>query len=101
MRGLSLQAARYSLLQLEEGPLHTKNWRPQLLVLCKLHPTDLTPCQPKLLSFASQLKAGKGLTMVTSIVEGNYVNKVAEVKAAKEVCYIDHVISCHGIHCRH
>lgn len=84
MRGLSLQAARYSLLQLEEGPLHTKNWRPQLLVLCKLHPTDLTPCQPKLLSFASQLKAGKGLTMVTSIVEGNYVNKVAEVKAAKE-----------------
>lgn len=86
MRGLSLQAARYSLLQLEEGPLHTKNWRPQLLVLCKLHPTDLTPSQPKLLCFASQLKAGKGLTMVTSIVEGNYINKVAEVKAAKEVC---------------
>ena len=34
--GLSLQAARYSLLQLEEKPLHTKNWRPQMLILVKL-----------------------------------------------------------------
>ncbi|XP_065915947.1 solute carrier family 12 member 4-like isoform X4 [Dysidea avara] len=84
MRGLSLQAARYSLLRLEEGPLHTKNWRPQLLVLIRLHPSQLTPSQPNLLSFASQLKAGKGLTMVTSVLEGNIINKVAEVKAAKE-----------------
>ena len=95
MRGLSLQAARYSLLRLEEGPLHTKNWRPQLLVLIKLHSTELTPSQPKLLSFASQLKAGKGLTMVTSVLEGNIINKVAEVKAAKEVCPIGHMISCY------
>ena len=36
MSGLSLQAARYSLLQLEEKPLHTKNWRPQMLILVKL-----------------------------------------------------------------
>jgi len=99
MRGLSLQAARYSLLRLEEGPLHTKNWRPQLLVLIKLHPSQLTPSQPKLLSFASQLKAGKGLTMVTSVLEGNIINKVAEVKAAKEVCPLAHMISCyHAIH---
>ena len=27
LRGLSLQAARYSLLKLEEAPPHTKNWR--------------------------------------------------------------------------
>ena len=27
LRGLSLNAARYSLLKLEEGSLHTKNWR--------------------------------------------------------------------------
>ena len=26
-RGLALSAARYSLLRLEEGPPHTKNWR--------------------------------------------------------------------------
>lgn len=56
--GLSLQAARYSLLKLEEAPLHTKNWRPQLLILCKLDP-NLIPDHPKVLSFASQLKAGR------------------------------------------
>ena len=57
MSGLSLQAARYSLLKLEEAPLHTKNWRPQLLILCKLD-QNLIPDHPKVLSFASQLKAG-------------------------------------------
>lgn len=60
VHGLSLQAARYALLKLEEGPLHTKNWRPQILLLCKLD-VNLLPAQPKLLSFASQLKAGKVL----------------------------------------
>ena len=57
IRGLSLQAARYSLLKLEEVTPHTKNWRPQLLVLVRLS-GDLIPTHPKLLSFASQLKAG-------------------------------------------
>ena len=57
MRGLSLQAARYSLLKLEERQAHTKNWRPQLLVLVKLD-KNLIPAHPKLLSFSSQLKAG-------------------------------------------
>lgn len=27
IRGLSLSAARYALMRLEEGPPHTKNWR--------------------------------------------------------------------------
>ena len=58
VHGLSLQAARYALLKLEEGPLHTKNWRPQVLVLCKLD-SNLLPAHPKQLSFASQLKAGE------------------------------------------
>ena len=58
MSGLSLQAARYSLLKLEEAAPHTKNWRPQLLILCKLD-QNLIPDHPKVLSFASQLKAGE------------------------------------------
>ena len=62
--GLSLQAARYSLLKLEEAPLHTKNWRPQLLMLCKLD-QNLIPDHPKVLSFASQLKAGELLLYTT------------------------------------
>lgn len=58
IRGLALSAARYSLLRLEEGPPHTKNWRPQILILAKLT-SDLVPKYRKLFAFAAQLKAGK------------------------------------------
>lgn len=42
LRGLALSAARYSLLRLEEGPPHTKNWRPQVRHLKpELQPTTV------------------------------------------------------------
>lgn len=53
------------------GPPHTKNWRPQILILAKLT-KDLVPKYKKLFTFASQLKAGKGLTMAVSVIEGEY-----------------------------
>lgn len=81
--GLSLQAARYSLLQLEEKPLHTKNWRPQMLVLVKLK-DNLILSHPKALSFVSQLKAGKGLMMMFSVLEGKFIHSRAECIAAKQ-----------------
>ena len=34
IRGLSLNAARYALIRLEEAPPHTKNWRYSALLLC-------------------------------------------------------------------
>eukprot|EP00057_Strongylocentrotus_purpuratus_P012775 XP_011667249.1 PREDICTED: solute carrier family 12 member 4 isoform X2 [Strongylocentrotus purpuratus] len=83
LRGLSLTAARYSLLKLEEGPPHTKNWRPQILVLCKLN-SDLVPKHRRLLTFASQLKAGKGLTLVGSVLEGDFRTKYGESQAAQQ-----------------
>lgn len=83
VRGLSLQAARYSLLQLEEKPPHTKNWRPQLLILVKLK-DNLILSHPKALSFVSQLKAGKGLMMMFSVIENKFMNSRAECIAAKQ-----------------
>ncbi|XP_040264918.1 solute carrier family 12 member 4 [Bufo bufo] len=83
IRGLSLSAARYALLRLEEGPPHTKNWRPQLLVLLKLD-EDLHVKYPRLLTFASQLKAGKGLTIVGTTVQGNFLDSYGEVQAAEQ-----------------
>lgn len=59
LRGLALSAARFSLLRLEEGPPHTKNWRPQIIILSKLD-SKLNVKHKRLLSLASQLKAGKG-----------------------------------------
>uniref|UniRef100_A0AAQ4PVP0 Solute carrier family 12 member 4 n=1 Tax=Gasterosteus aculeatus aculeatus TaxID=481459 RepID=A0AAQ4PVP0_GASAC len=83
IRGLSLSAARYALLRLEVGPPHTKNWRPQLLVLLKLD-EDLHVKYPRLLTFASQLKAGKGLTIVGSVVRGNFLDSYGEMQAAEQ-----------------
>uniref|UniRef100_A0A672TCR5 Solute carrier family 12 member 5-like n=1 Tax=Sinocyclocheilus grahami TaxID=75366 RepID=A0A672TCR5_SINGR len=73
IRGISLSAARYALMRLEEGPPHTKNWRPQILVLMSLD-AEQNVEQPRLLSLTSQLKAGKGLTIVGACVEGTYLN---------------------------
>lgn len=83
IRGLSLSAARYALLRLEEGPPHTKNWRPQLLVLLKLD-EDAHVKSPRLLTFASQLKAGKGLTIVGTVVSGSFLQSYGEALAAEQ-----------------
>ncbi|XP_041813203.1 solute carrier family 12 member 4 isoform X2 [Chelmon rostratus] len=83
IRGLSLSAARYALLRLEVGPPHTKNWRPQLLVLLKLD-EDFHVKYPRLLTFASQLKAGKGLTIVGSVIQGNFLDSYGEMQAAEQ-----------------
>ncbi|XP_068160443.1 solute carrier family 12 member 7 isoform X2 [Antennarius striatus] len=83
IRGLSLNAARYALIRLEEAPPHTKNWRPQLLVLLNLE-SDQGVKHPRLLSFTSQLKAGKGLTIVGNVLEGTYLTKDAEAKNAEQ-----------------
>ncbi|KAK2580350.1 hypothetical protein KPH14_001246 [Odynerus spinipes] len=83
IRGLALSAARYSLLRLEEGPPHTKNWRPQILILSKLT-DDLVPKYRKLFAFASQLKAGKGLTICVSCIAGDFAQNSGEALAAKQ-----------------
>ncbi|KAF7711478.1 solute carrier family 12 member 5 isoform X2 [Silurus meridionalis] len=73
IRGLSLSAARYALMRLEEGPPHTKNWRPQILVLVTMDSGQNVE-QPRLLSLTSQLKAGKGLTIVGTALTGIFLD---------------------------
>jgi len=82
LRGLALSAARFSLLRLEEGPPHTKNWRPQIIVLAKLD-SKLRVKYKRLFSLANQLKAGKGLTVGVTVLEGTYAKMYGEVQAAK------------------
>lgn len=83
IRGMALTAARYSLLRLEEGPPHTKNWRPQILILSKLN-SEYFPKYRKLFSFASQLKAGKGLTVCASVIEGDFTKSTGESSSARQ-----------------
>lgn len=58
--------------------------RPQLLVLLKLD-EDLHVKYPRLLTFASQLKAGKGLTIVGSVIQGNFLDSYGETQASEQV----------------
>ncbi|GBP79126.1 Solute carrier family 12 member 6 [Eumeta japonica] len=83
LRGLALSAARYSLLRLEQGPPHTKNWRPQVLVLAKLQ-DDFTPKYRKMLAFSSQLKAGKGLTICVSVLGGDFTRLGGDATTARQ-----------------
>ncbi|XP_053570333.1 solute carrier family 12 member 7 [Bombina bombina] len=83
IRGLSLNAARYALLRVEHGTTHTKNWRPQVLVLLKLD-SEQSVKHPRLLSLTSQLKAGKGLTIVGSVLQGTYLDKHIDAQRGEE-----------------
>ncbi|KAI6648925.1 Solute carrier family 12 member 6-like [Oopsacas minuta] len=83
MRSLSREAARLSLLKLEQGQPHSRNWRPQILVLISPD-EDYMPKERNLLAFTSQLKAGKGLIMVSSVILGEYKDHVAEVLASTQ-----------------
>ncbi|KAL3097933.1 hypothetical protein niasHS_000668 [Heterodera schachtii] len=77
IRGLALSTAQYSLMQIPKKDPHPKNWRPQLLILQSMpwskELVDLRYLN--LLNVASQLKAGKGLTMVVSLLRGNPSNE--------------------------
>ncbi|KFD56271.1 hypothetical protein M513_02726 [Trichuris suis] len=82
IRGLALSTAQYSLLRIEDSEQHPKNWRPQILVFIKVDPAH-SSTNYKLLQFASQLKAGRGLTIVATIIKGILGNKKDEERAAK------------------
>ncbi|ESN90227.1 hypothetical protein HELRODRAFT_90889, partial [Helobdella robusta] len=82
IRGLAMSAARFALLRLEEGPPHVKNWRPQLLILIK-GGENLDQKYRKLLTFSSQLKAGRGLTLVGTVLEGEHKHRMHEAEVAK------------------
>uniref|UniRef100_A0A3Q3XFE4 Uncharacterized protein n=1 Tax=Mola mola TaxID=94237 RepID=A0A3Q3XFE4_MOLML len=83
IRGISLSAARFALMRLEEGPPHTKNWRPQILVLVSMD-AEQNVEQPRLLSLTNQLKAGKGLTIVGTSVQGTFLNNFSEAQRADQ-----------------
>ncbi|CAO4373486.1 unnamed protein product [Caenorhabditis nigoni] len=81
LRGLGLSAARFALLNLDDKPQHSRNWRPQLLVLA---PDVESANTNGILSFVSQLKAGKGLTLVAHCMEGEYADNYLQAQAVQE-----------------
>ncbi|CAL8071505.1 unnamed protein product [Calicophoron daubneyi] len=73
-RGLQMSAAKRAILKLGDRPLHTKNWRPQILVYLQLG-DDFEVRHERLLDLVYQLKAGHGLTLIASILQGEVTEK--------------------------
>ena len=59
-------------------------FRPQILVLMKPEPTNLTLRHPKLLTIVEQLKAGQGLTIACSVLPGSYFRRKEDAQLLKE-----------------
>uniref|UniRef100_A0A1I7XCT0 Solute carrier family 12 member 9 n=1 Tax=Heterorhabditis bacteriophora TaxID=37862 RepID=A0A1I7XCT0_HETBA len=68
----------FALLNLDNKPQHSRNWRPQLLVLVENTDSSNTS---GMLSFVSQLKAGKGLTLIAMCIEGEFSRDAADALA--------------------
>nr|CDS29060.2 solute carrier family 12 [Hymenolepis microstoma] len=81
-RGLQFTTATRAILALGTKPIHTKNWRPQLLVYVPVK-NDLSVGENNLFHFVRQLKAGKGLTIITSILEGDICDRKEDVEFVK------------------
>jgi potassium/chloride transporter 4/5/6 len=85
-KGLALSAARFALLNVDsKGIQHTRNWRPQTLVLypdpsMKDLYVNIDDTRQGVLNFVAQLKAGKGLTLVAECIEGNFAELSGQLK---------------------
>lgn len=84
LRGLGLSGATYALLNLEGRIPHTKNWRPQLLVLAGSDIPRGGRRTEGLLNFCSQLKAGKGLTVLASVIPGYFTESKDEAAKLRQ-----------------
>ncbi|KAJ7516469.1 hypothetical protein O6H91_22G059400 [Diphasiastrum complanatum] len=92
--GLLLQLAAESLSAVRQEAQYSINWRPQLLCLSKPKSmwTKDGHAGHQFLSFASQLKKGQGLCVVTAILEGRIEETRAQVAAEKvhlENCMVE------------
>lgn len=58
--------------------------RPQILVLVNMD-SEQNVEQPRLLSLTNQLKAGKGLTIVGTAVQGTFLDSYSEAQRADQV----------------
>lgn len=58
--------------------------RPQILVLVSMD-AEQNVEQPRLLSLTNQLKAGKGLTIVGTSVQGTFLDSYTEAQRADQV----------------
>jgi potassium/chloride transporter 4/5/6 len=81
IRGLRYGLARDELLALNvKDNFHAKNWRPQILTFVETDGNG-NPQNMSVLSVLSQMKKGRGLAMIMSLVKGDVLDKEVCEKA--------------------
>lgn len=84
-----MSAARYALFRVDEAQPHTKNWRPQILAFVNVVRNDdentFTLRHPKLLNYLYQLKAGRGLVVTASILQGDFIENHQHIEPVRSV----------------
>ncbi|KAK0405275.1 hypothetical protein QR680_017894 [Steinernema hermaphroditum] len=86
IRGLALSTAQYSLMKIDDKDPHPKNWRPQVLLMHSM-PWSKETVDVRylnLMNLASQLKAGKGLSIIVSFLRGD-PSSIDDHKNAEEI----------------
>ncbi|XP_066065034.1 solute carrier family 12 member 4-like [Chamaea fasciata] len=84
LRGLSLSAARFALLRLEDGRPPPPSLRPQLLVLSKPGDPPGPPPRPELVVLAAQLQGGgRGLTVLGAVLGGALPGDLPRARGAE------------------
>ncbi len=80
------------------------NWRPQILVLCKLEQyeksfskTRMRITQPTLLRLAAQLKKGRGLTIVNSIFPGDVLCEESRLSCLQGKKFLARELARNGV----
>lgn len=85
VKGLHMSMAISSLKRYGANiSTHTKNWRPQILLLNKLDRENTEVKYPQLLTFVNALKEGKGLLIIKTFIDDNY-DKLAENGDLEEI----------------
>jgi len=84
--GIRYQLALNSLIQLEESGHHAVNWRPQVLVLYRIHLSEeLKGIKHRdILRFYSYLREGNGFAVVACVLESDTRDEHAMHKASIE-----------------
>lgn len=114
-QGMKFQLAR-NILQRIDITMHTKNWRPQLLVITEADiaerdvpdadtPEVIVLSNPELLNLASQLKGGRGITIFGGVCLGKdtfgdgglFVSPLARQRALDGQITIQRLLKKHAI----
>lgn len=99
--GLSMTVALYALSRIKGELKHTKNWRPQVLVLLKVDMASMEKDEfyepdKDLAQFAQTLKMGKGLVMFGTCLKGDLEHHVTTKHDFKQ--YYERCLEKMGVH---